>query len=86
MMITHKDAFSANDIQDLFSGKLACLRIPHYFPNDYCTAVAECIQNHPNTGVFGMAKKVGRLGMAHIEITDAEKLAAYQAHAVASTI
>lgn len=85
-MITRKDAFSANDIQDLISGKLACLRIPHYFSNDYCSTVAERIQNHPNTGVFGMAKKVGRLGMAHIEITDQEKLSTYQAQAVASTI
>lgn len=73
--VIHRKKLSDTDIIGLIHGDIACIRIPQYFShNQY--AVDRILQN-PELGSFGIAKKVKRLGMAHIEVTNKQDNAIY---------
>jgi hypothetical protein len=84
--VLNRESVDSECIKSLISGESLALRIPNFISKDTCNFVAKKILERQDKGNYNKAEEIGRIGLAHFEIDNADKFNEYHDNAVKNTL
>ena len=81
-IIRTAEKITLDDLKNIFSEKIECIKIPNFFPGDLCSIISQKILGRSDKGCFNKANEIGRIGLAHFEIDTIERFNEYHNNAI----